>query len=122
MALETLAGIEKIDGFKIVRKKPDDMTWDEFDKIRDEYPINITERMNTISFKIQNGPIKEVGINGCQVDTMIEAAKIIIDKLNEKYPCEQNYQAIGCLNSAIGWLKHRRADRETRAVEGTNNP
>jgi hypothetical protein len=35
MALETLEGIEKIDGFKIVRKKPDDMTWDDFDKIRD---------------------------------------------------------------------------------------
>jgi arginine/lysine/ornithine decarboxylase len=122
MALETLEGIEKIDGFKIVRKKPDEMSWDEFDKIRDEFPINITERMNTISFKIQNGPIKEVGINGCQVDTMIETAKIIIEKLNEKYPCEQNYQAIGCLNSAVGWLRLRRLDRMEREVEGTSNP
>jgi arginine/lysine/ornithine decarboxylase len=122
MALETLEGIEKIDGFKIVRKKPDEMSWDEFDKIRDEFPINITERMNTISFKIQNGPIKEVGINGCQVDTMIETAKIIIEKFNEKYPCEQNYQAIGCLNSAVGWLRLRRLDRMEREVEGTSNP
>jgi arginine/lysine/ornithine decarboxylase len=122
MALETLEGIEKIDGFKIVRKKPDDMTWDDFDKIRDYYPINITEKMNTISFKIQKGPIKEVGINGCQVDTMIETAKIIIEKFNEKYPCEQNYQAIGLLNSVVSLLRLRRLDRMAREVEGTSNP
>jgi hypothetical protein len=57
MALETLVGIEEIGGFKIVRAKPPEMSWDDFDKTRNEYPINITERMNTISFKIQNGPI-----------------------------------------------------------------
>ena len=34
--------------------------------------------------KIQNGPIKENGVNGCQVDTIIEATKAIIEGLNKK--------------------------------------
>ena len=58
MALETLVGLHEIGGFKIVRVKPAEISWDDFDKIRDEYPINITEKMNTISFKVQNGAIK----------------------------------------------------------------
>ena len=120
MALETLQGIKEIGGFKIVRKKPDDMTWDEFDKIRDKYPINITERMNTISFKIQNGPIKEVGVNGCQVDTLIEAAKIIIESLNKNFPCRENAIVITKLEEALLWSMKRKLDREKRNVEGTN--
>jgi hypothetical protein len=71
MALRTLEGIEEIGGFKVVRDKPKDMSWDDFDKMRDEYPINITQHMNCISFKLQTGPIKEVGANGCQVDTLL---------------------------------------------------
>jgi hypothetical protein len=122
MALETLNGINEIDGFKIVRKKPDSMTWDEFDKIRDEYPINITERMNTISFKIQNGPIKEVGINGCQVDTLIETARMIIEGLNEKFPCIQNAMVIEHLKLAKHWSEQRRKNRIDRGVEGLNKP
>ncbi len=120
MALETLQGIKEIGGFKIVRKKPDDMTWDEFDKIRDKYTINITERMNTISFKIQNGPIKEVGVNGCQVDTLIEAAKIIIESLNKNFPCRENAIVITKLEEALLWSMKRKLDREKRNVEGTN--
>jgi arginine/lysine/ornithine decarboxylase len=122
MALETLEGIEKIDGFNVIHGKPAGMDWDDFDRLREEYPIHITDDENMISFKIQNGPIKEVGINGCQVDTMIKTAKIIIEKFNEKYPCEQNYQAIGCLNNAVGWLLLRRLDRMEREAEGTSNP
>lgn len=121
MALETLDEIEEIGGFKIVRIKPPEMSWDEFDKLRDEYPINITKRMNTISFRLQNGPIKEVGANGCQVDTMIEAAKLIIESLNKQYPCHENAVAITKLDEALMWLEKRKKDREKRGVEGTNN-
>jgi hypothetical protein len=120
MALETLKGINKIDGFNIVRKKSPDMSWDDFDKLRNEYPINITERMNTISFKIQNGPVKENGLNGCQVDTVIAAAKIVLEGLNKNFPCRENAIAITKLDEALLWLKVRKADREQRGVEGVN--
>jgi hypothetical protein len=120
MALETLQGIEQIGGFKIVRVKPPEMSWDDFDKTRDEFPINITERMNTISFKIQNGPIKEVGVNGCQVDTLIEAAKLIIEGLNKQYPCRENSMIITKLDEALLWSVKRKLDREKRQVEGLN--
>lgn len=120
MALETLKGITEIGGFKIVRVKPPEMSWDDFDKTRNEFPINITERMNTISFKIQNGPVKETGVNGCQVDTLIEAAKIILEGLNKRFPCIDNVVAITHLEEALWRLKKRKKDREERGVEGTN--
>lgn len=121
MALETLNGITEIGGFKVVRDKPEGMSWDDFDKMRLEYPINITDRVNCISFRIQNGPIKEVGVNGCQVDTIIEAAKLMIEKLNEKYPCSQNDDCIASLDQALEFLAARKANRIVRGVEGTSN-
>ncbi len=120
MALETLDGIEEIGGFKVVRHKSESMSWDDFDKLRDSFPINITERMNTISFKIQNGPIKENGVNGCQVDTMIEAARLIINGLNEKFPCDENEKALHYLKQALWWMAERKRNREKRGVEGEN--
>jgi hypothetical protein len=120
MALETLKGLTQIGGFNIVRVKPPEMSWDDFDRLRDEFPINITERMNTISFRIQNGPVNEVGINGCQVDTLIHTARIMIQNMNEKFPCRQNELAIEGLNDALGWLEERKWDREKRGVEGTS--
>lgn len=119
MALKTLKDIKEIDGFKIVRKRGE-LSWDEFDKKRKEYPINITEEKNMISFKLQDGPIKENGINGCQVDTIVETAKIILEEFNKEIPCKQNKGAISGLVMALECLKRRREDREKRSVEGTN--
>lgn len=121
MALETLKGIHQIGGFNVTRGKPELMTWDDFDKHRVFYPILITDKQNMISFKIQNGPIKEVGVNGCQVDTLIEAAKLIIEELNEKFPCIENYAAIQMLSLALDWLEARKRDREKRCVEGMSH-
>jgi len=120
MALETLAGLNEIGGFKIIRKKPEGMSWDDYDKLRDEFPINITDRMNCISFRIQDGPIKENGVNGCQLVTLIETAKIMLEKLNEKFPCRDNKSTITALHMALYWQERRTADREKRGVEGKN--
>ena len=118
MALDTLKDIKEIGGFEIVRVKPPEMSWEDFDKLRNEYPINITERLNCISFKIQNGPIKEVGVNGCQIDTIIEAAKLIVEGLNKQFPCRENSMVITKLDEALMWSLKRKMDREKRGVEG----
>lgn len=120
MCLETLKGVKEIGGFKIIRVKPEDMSWDDFDQLRDEYPINITDKMNCISFKLQDGPIKEHGVNGCQVDTIIEGAKAIVEGLNKKFSCRENAMIITKLDEALMWSNKRKTDRENRGVEGTS--
>ncbi len=75
---------------------------------------------NMISFKLQEGPIKEVGENGCQVDELIGAALIILRSFNKTFPCRENSIAITKLEEALHRLADRTRDREKRGVEGTN--
>lgn len=116
MALETLKGVEEIGGFNVFHA--DDYT----DFIGSCHPgfIAINHKQNEITFRIQNGPIKENGVNGCQVLTMIQAAKLILEKLNEKFPCAENLKTITHLAMAIEWQQKRTKIRELRGVEGTN--
>ena len=122
MALETLKGVEKIGGFKVMQDRPrkenGEVDWDLFDEMRKYQPIYVDHDLNMISFRIQNRPIKEVGINGCQVDTLIESAKLIIEGLNKNFPCRENAVAITKLDEALLWLMKRKLDRENRGVEG----
>jgi len=133
MCLETLKGVEEIGGFKVV----------DMDTLRDQYPekfnesgamdykwfeadirphdfIYVRHDVNSISFNLQNGPVKEKGVNGCQVDTMIAAAKLILEGLNKNIPCRENAVAITKLDEALMWLEKRKKDREKRNVEGTD--
>lgn len=69
---------------------------------------------------LQDGPIKEVGVNGCQIDDIIEWAKARIEFFNSKFPCRENSMIITKLDEALLWSMKRRVDREKRQVEGTN--
>lgn len=133
MALETLEGVKELGGFDIVvmddlrDKYPEkfnesgSMNYEWFEKeIRPSNFIYIRKDKNSISFTIQNGPIKEVGVNGCQVDALIHAAKEIVSGLNSKFPCRYNSIAITKLEEALHRLEDRRKDREKREVEGLN--
>lgn len=124
MALETLKDVTKIGEFEVLQERPikDDgsINWPLFDEQRKNKPIYVDHAVNMISFRIQNGPIKENGINGCQVDTMIEAAKIIIENLNAKFPCRENAMIITKLDEALLWSVKQKLDREKRGVEGLN--
>jgi len=73
---------------------------------------------DTLSFKIQDGPVKEAGLNGCQVTDIIEVAKMIIEGLNKDFPCRENAVTIMKLEEALMWQGKRTADRERRNVEG----
>lgn len=109
MALETLKDIKEINGFDVTRGVSN------FGKNR---PIFIHDETNQIAFQMQQGPIKETEMNGCQVDELIHVAKLMIDGLNKKFPCRQNALAITKLEEALHWLNDRRNDREKRGVEG----
>ncbi len=73
-----------------------------------------------ITFTIQSDAVKEVGVNGCQLDELIKAAKGMVAYLNAKFPCRENSLVITKLDEALHWLDHRTKDREARGVEGTN--
>ena len=107
MALETLKGVSKIGGYKV------------WQKMKTAY-VTIDDRTNTIAFRIQDGPIKEHGVNGCQVDTLVHAAVKIISELNKKFPSHDNDSCLVHLKIAIDHLERRKADREKRGVEGYN--
>ena len=131
MALETLKGIKEIGGFDVIvmddlkKERPEvfnedsSMNYKIFEKeIRPRNFVYVRHDVNSISFTIQNGPIKEHGVNGCQVDTIIEAAKLVIEGLNKNFPSRENACAITKLDEALMWLRERTRLRIERGVEG----
>ena len=82
--------------------------------------VEVDHDANSIKFTIQNGPIKENGRNGCQIDQMIFVAQMIIKGLNQNFPCRENSCAITKLDEALHWLDARTRDRTKRDVEGYN--
>jgi hypothetical protein len=133
MSLETFKGIKKIGGFDIVDmgmlkelnpemfNESGAMNYKIFEEtIRPFNFIYVRHDVNSLSFTLQKGPIKENGVNGCQIDTIIETAKIMIEDLNRKFPCRANSMAITKLDEALLWLYKRKNDREKRGVEGRN--
>lgn len=82
--------------------------------------VVVDEASGMLLFKIQDGPIKENGVNGCQVSDVIKVARNIMVRLNNTYPCAHNEIAINSLNSAIAADELRTADRLARGVEGFN--
>lgn len=133
MALETLKDVKELGGFKVVvmdelrvlhpeKFNPSGgMDYEWFEKeVRPFNFIYIRHDVNSLSFKLQDGPIGEKGVNGCQVDQIIDAAKHILQGLNSKFPCRENSIAITHLEDALHWLDHRTRDRKLRNVEGSS--
>ncbi len=118
MAINTLKGVEEIDGYGVNHWENGKGTTTE---ITDKSGfIFIDHDKNTIEFTIQNKPIKEAGINGCQIDTIIATAAIMLEKLNRNIPCEYNDKALTHLLRAYQLMEDRKMDREKRGVEGTS--
>ncbi len=69
----------------------------------------------------QNGPIKEVGVNGVMNEDLIA---IVIDRLegfeSGDYACSENATALKSLENALFELNYRTKQREARGVEGTH--
>lgn len=126
MALETLKGVKELGGFVVMAERPkkDDGStdWEKFDEQRKSEPVYIDHEKGMISFRIQDGPVKEKGVNGCQVGTLIHAAYEIIAGLNKQFPCRENSLALTKLEEALMWLQARTKNRERRGVEGSSQP
>ena len=77
-----------------------------------------------ISIQLQDGPIKENGVNGCQIDDVIEWCRNILTNFNtmqgRKFSCRENAMAITKLDEALMWLQRRTEDRTKHGVEGTS--
>jgi len=85
---------------------------------QNEY-VEVTDD-NKICFQLQEGPITEHGVNGCQIDTMIYACKVIVQKFNDRFPCRENSLVITKLDEAMLWLMARTEERIQRNAEGKN--
>jgi hypothetical protein len=116
--IKTLRNLPIIDGYRVgeITATDDTTTPHDFKSS----PILIDHEHNIVAFKIQDGPIKEAGVNGCQVDTLIETARLMVAGLNRKVPCPNNEAAVHALEAALDALRLRRQDREARGVEGTS--
>lgn len=80
--------------------------------------IEVNNGDNTIKFTIQNGPVKENGVNGCQVDEIIKIAALMVEGLDKQFSCHHNTKAVSYLEDALYALEMRKKDRKKRGVEG----
>ena len=74
-----------------------------------------------VRLDFQNGPIKEVGVNGVTHEALLA---ILIDRLqgfqSGQYSCRENAIALTKMDEAKMWLQKRTIDRLARGVEGTH--
>jgi hypothetical protein len=131
--LKHIENLQSVDGFDVVIMdklreqfphkftESGQMDWEWFEKeIRPNKFVYVRLDKNSLSFTLQNGPIKDVGVNGCQIDTVISMAVVLLNSLNMQHQCKENELALSHLESALKALKERKSDRESRGVEGTN--
>lgn len=77
--------------------------------------------MGWIGIQWQDGPVGEVGVNGCQVEDVIDVLVARLTELNvDPYRCRENSLAITKLEEARLWLNERTRARTARGVEGTS--
>lgn len=71
--------------------------------------------------QFQNGPVKEVGVNGCHQEDLLV---IVMDRLQHfqkgDYTCKENDYALQKIREALVCLRDRTNARIERGVEGTN--
>lgn len=82
---------------------------------------NVTDAEGYIHIKFQLGPIKEHGVNGTTIETIIG---LLVDRLEGfqagPFNCATNQQAIDHLKGAVTALESRTKARVAAGTEGTN--
>lgn len=91
----------------------------------DEYytPEAKDARRRYFSIKFQEGPVQEVGNNGCHIEDVID---FLVEWLrgfqDGPFRCRENALAITHLEEAGLWMVKRRMNRLAQGVEGKNLP
>ena len=91
----------------------------------DQYytPEATADRRQHIAITFQEGPVQEVGINGCHIEDVID---VLVERLRGfqvgDFRCRENALAITHLEEAGNWLVKRRMSRLAQGVEGTYLP
>lgn len=69
----------------------------------------------------QEGPIKEVGVNGVMNEDLIAMVITRLEHFNQsEFRCRENSMAITKLDEALLWLRKRTMGREKHGIEGTH--
>lgn len=120
MELKTLKDIYILGDYSVMHVHGGTLTYPE-NVPEDHCPVAVNHDSGVVSFKIQtSGAVKEVGVNGCQADTLVMAAVRMLEGLNDQFSCNENTDAINFWKAGLARLEDRRKDRERRGVEGFN--
>lgn len=68
--------------------------------------------------KFQSGPIAENGVNGVQIEDVVEESIARLRFVNSLMSCRENSVALTHLETALLWLNKRTAARQKQGVEG----
>lgn len=82
--------------------------------------ITIQPCFSIIKFKIQDGPIKEYGENGCQIEELGKMWLALLRELNNICPCDENLMTMHHIGLALKYQALRTTDRKIRKVEGSH--
>lgn len=82
-------------------------------------PADGEEGLPVIAIRFQEGPLTQVGANGCQLEDVID---ILVERLQGfqlgLFRCRENALAITKLEEARLWLSARNWKRQAQGVEG----
>ena len=78
----------------------------------------VTINGDTVTFKLQNGPIRVNGHNGCFIDRVIQFSKHWLEIQNHMNRTRDNSCAITNLDEALMWLDRRSAEKYANEVYG----
>lgn len=73
---------------------------------------------STVSFTMQEGPIKEVGENGLQLTDLLCFCQEYLKILDKHHQCGENQRTLEAIQVAIRAQAERTIDRINRGVEG----
>lgn len=74
--------------------------------------VYVNNHGSKVTFKFQEGSVKEHGLNGCHIGRMLQFAKHFLEVQNAgKNRNRENALCITRLQEAIMWLEHRDAER-----------
>lgn len=69
--------------------------------------------------KFQKGPVKEEGLNGCQIEDLIDIAIHRLECFQAGgFPCPENEVSLKYFRAGLEALNQRTLDRQKRGVEG----